>query len=294
MHDTVIRKVSVRQIVTASRLPVCDFCANPYTGCTHACAYCYASFMKRFVPHSEEWGQFLDVKYWPPLEHVQKYRGKEIFLSSVTDPYNPQEAEFKRTRALLEELKDSGARLSISTKSDLILRDIDLIAEFDDPRVSFSINTLDEDFRRDMDKAVSIKRRLEAMKLFHERGIRTTCFISPIFPGITDVKEIIMAAKDRCNLIWLENLNLRGAYKARIMQYIKDKYPRLLPLYDEIYNRKDLSWWRHLDADIADFAARCALEYLRHDENSDRPFSSPPVIVNFFYHEKIRKGAGKC
>ena len=289
-----IRKVSVRQIVTASRLPVCDFCANPYTGCTHACAYCYASFMKRFVPHSEEWGQFLDVKYWPPLEHVQKYRGKEIFLSSVTDPYNPQEAEFKRTRALLEELKDSGARLSISTKSDLILRDIDLIAEFDDPRVSFSINTLDEDFRRDMDKAVSIKRRLEAMKLFHERGIRTTCFISPIFPGITDVKEIIMAAKDRCNLIWLENLNLRGAYKARIMQYIKDKYPRLLPLYDEIYNRKDLSWWRHLDADIADFAARCALEYLRHDENSDRPFSSPPVIVNFFYHEKIRKGAGKC
>ena len=294
MHDTVIRKVSVRQIVTASRLPVCDFCANPYTGCTHACAYCYASFMKRFVPHSEEWGQFLNVKYWPQLEHVQKYRGKEIFLSSVTDPYNPQEAEFKRTRALLEELKDSGARLSISTKSDLILRDIDLIAEFDDPRVSFSINTLDEDFRRDMDRAVSIKRRLEAMKLFHERGIRTTCFISPIFPGITDVKEIIMAAKDRCNLIWLENLNLRGAYKARIMQYIKDKYPRLLPLYDDIYNRKDLSWWRHLDADIADFAARCALEYLRHDENSDRPFSSPPVIVNFFYHEKIRKGAGKC
>lgn len=244
MHDTVIRKVSVRQIVTASRLPVCDFCANPYTGCTHACAYCYASFMKRFVPHSEEWGQFLDVKYWPPLEHVQKYRGKEIFLSSVTDPYNPQEAEFKRTRALLEELRGSGARLSISTKSDLILRDIELIAEFDDPRVSFSINTLDEDFRRDMDRAVSIKRRLKAMKLFHEHGIRTTCFISPIFPGITDVKEIIMAAKDRCNLIWLENLNLRGAYKARIMQYIKDKYPRLLSLYDEIYNRKDLSWWR--------------------------------------------------
>ena len=294
MSTPVIRKVNVRQIVSKSSLPACEYSANPYTGCTHACAYCYASFMKRFVPHSEEWGQFLDVKYWPPIENPQRYSGREIFISSVTDPYNPQEAEFKRTRALLEELKDSGARLSISTKSDLILRDIELIAGFDEPRISFSINTLDETFRSDMDRAVSIKRRLEAMKLFHERGIRTTCFISPIFPGITDVKEIIMAAKDRCNLIWLENLNLRGAYKARTMQYIKDKYPRLLPLYDEIYNRKDLSWWRHLDADIADFAARCALEYLRHDENSDRPFSSPPVIVNFFYHEKIRKGAGKC
>ena len=127
MSIPVIRKVNVRQIVSKSSLPACEYSANPYTGCTHACAYCYASFMKRFVPHSEECGQFLDVKYWPPLEHVQKYRGKEIFLSSVTDPYNPQEAEFKRTRALLEELKDSGARLSISTKSDLILRDIELI-----------------------------------------------------------------------------------------------------------------------------------------------------------------------
>lgn len=294
MHDTVIRKVSVRQIVTASRLPVCDFCANPYTGCTHACAYCYASFMKRFVPHSEEWGQFLDVKYWPPLEHVQKYRGKEIFLSSVTDPYNPQEAEFKRTRALLEELRDSGARLSISTKSDLILRDIDLIAEFDDPRVSFSINTLDEDFRRDMDRAVSIKRRLEAMKLFHERGIRTTCFISPIFPGITDVEEIIMEAKDCCNLIWLENLNLRGAFRPVIMKYISQKHPELYPLYERIYTRHDLSYWQELDRQTAALAARLGLEYRINDDSMRRDFSDPPVIVNFFYHDKIRKGAGKC
>ena len=61
-----------------------------------------------------------------------------------------------------------------------------------------------------MDNAVSIERRLAAMEAFYRAGIRTTCFISPIFPGITDVKAIIQRAKGQCHLIWLENLNLRG------------------------------------------------------------------------------------
>ena len=64
-----------------------------------------------------------------------------------------------------------------------------------------------------MDHGVSIERRLEAMRQFHEAGIETTCFISPIFPGITDVPAIIDRVKGQCNLVWLENLNLRGDYK---------------------------------------------------------------------------------
>ena len=61
--------------------------------------------------------------------------------------------------------------------------------------------------------------RLAAMKAFHDAGVRTTCFVSPIFPGITDVEAIIERAKGQCNLIWLENLNLRGSYKAVILDY---------------------------------------------------------------------------
>ena len=67
--------------------------------------------------------------------------------------------------------------------------------------------------------AVSISRRLAAMKAFHEAGIRTTCFISPIFPGITDIPAIVEQVEDKCNLIWLENLNLRGSYKFVILAY---------------------------------------------------------------------------
>lgn len=170
----IVNEVSVKTVITKSNLPVCDYSINPYVGCPHACKYCYASFMKRFTGHTEPWGTFLDVKYWEPIKDPGKYWQKEFFIGSVTDPYNPQETEYKRTRAFLEQLQGSGAKISIQTKSDLVLRDMDLIKTFPDARVGFSINTLDEDFKNNMDQAVSIKRRLAAMKAFHDAGVRTT------------------------------------------------------------------------------------------------------------------------
>lgn len=144
-----------------------------------------------------------------------------------------------------------------------------------------------------MDKAVSIERRLSAMKILHGSGIRTTCFISPIFPEITDVIAIIERVKDQCNLIWLENLNLRGSYKADIINYIKEKYPRLLPLYYEIYTQGCRVYWEKLDEKVKIYAQKAGLEYLRDDDSMQKPFDTPPVIVNFFYHEEIKKSAKK-
>ena len=289
MQGPLVRVVEVKSILTKSSLPVCEYSANPYIGCTHGCMYCYASFMKRFTGHGEPWGEFLDVKDWSPIKNPEKYRGREIFIGSVTDPYNPQEEKYGRTRALLEELKGSGALISIATKSDLVLRDIDLIGTFPDARVSWSINTLDEDFRSDMDKAVPIGKRLNAMRIFHDAGIRTTCFISPIFPGITDVKAIVSEAESYCNLIWLENLNLRGLFKGHVMKYIEEKHADLLPLYEEIYNHGDMGYWESLDEEIRNFAMECGLEYAVNDDSIHRPFRARPLIVNYFYHERIRK-----
>ena len=65
------------------------------------------------------------------------------------------------------------------------------------------------------------------MEKLHEAGIPTTCFISPIFPGITDVKAIIDRVKEQCSLIWLENLNLRGGYKKEILEYIRERHSEL-------------------------------------------------------------------
>lgn len=293
MDELIIKEIKTKTVLSKSNLPVCEYSVNPYVGCSHACKYCYASFMKRFTGHSEEWGRFLDVKHWDKIKNPKKYSGKELFIGSVTDPYNPQEKIYGRTRALLEQLKGSGAKLSIATKSDLILRDLDLIKSFPDARVSWSINTLDENFKNDMDRAVSIERRLNAMKKFHKAGIRTTCFISPIFPCITDVKAIIEQARDHCNLIWLENLNLRGGYKAVIMDYIARKYPQLVSLYRAIYSENDRGYWIALDAELRQYAAEIGLEYVTNDDSMTRQFDAPPVIVNYFYHSEIKKSAKK-
>lgn len=289
----IIKETEVKSILTKSDLPVSDYSVNTYVGCTHACKYCYACFMKRFTNHSEPWGEFLDVKYWQPIKHPERYAGKEMFFGSVTDPYNPQEEQYQRTRSLLEQLKGSGIKLSIQTKSDLVLRDIDLIKTFPNARVGFSINTLDESFKDDMDRAVSIERRLAAMKKLHDEGIRTTCFISPIFPEITDVKAIIEHTKDMCNLIWLENLNLRGSYKSDIFAYIKEKYPYLMPIYEEIYLHGSRLYWEELDKEMRSYAEKVGLTYVRDDDSMQRAFDEPPVIVNFFYHKEIKKSAKK-
>lgn len=288
-----VQEIEVKSVLSKSDLPVCEYSVNPYVGCTHGCRYCYASFMKRFTGHTEPWGEFLDVKLWPAIKDPRKYAGKELFIGSVTDPYLPQEERYRRTRALLEQLQGSGAKLSIATKSDLILRDLDLIRTFPDARVSWSVNTLDETFKDDMDHAVSIERRLAAMEAFHRAGVRTTCFVSPIFPGITDVKAIIDRVKGQCNLIWLENLNLRGGYKRAIMDYIREKRPDLLPLYQAIYERRDRRYWEALDGELKDFAAELGLDYVTNDDSVTRPFGAPPVIVNYFYHERIKKSARK-
>ena len=142
-----------------------------------------------------------------------------------------------------------------------------------------------------MDSAVSIQRRLAAMKAFHDAGIRTTCFVSPIFPGITDGKAIIGRAKGQCNLIWLENLNLRGSYKAAILDYIRERYPQLVPLYQEIYQKGNRTYWELLDRELKRYAAEIGLDYVTSDDSMKRPFDAPPVIVNYFYHEQIKKSA---
>ena len=134
-----VRTIPVKSILTKSNLPVCDFSVNPYVGCEHACKYCYASFMKRFTDHPEPWGEFVDAKEWPPLCGAGRYAGREAFIGSVTDPYQPCEEKSRRTRALLEQLAGSGMKISIQTKSDLVLRDLDLIRRFPDARVGFSV-----------------------------------------------------------------------------------------------------------------------------------------------------------
>ena len=233
--NMVEKEVAVKDLVTKSNLPASDYVINPYVGCPHGCRYCYACFMKRFTNHSEAWGNFIDIKRCDKSISKKKLQGKSVFLSSVTDCYNPFEEKYENTRKILKQLISIDCELNISTKSQLILRDIDLLKQCKNLKVSVSVNTLDEQFKSDMDRASSIGKRLETIETLHENGIYTVLFMSPIFPGITEYKEIIVKTHRFVDEYWFENLNLRGSYKQDILSYIKNAYPQLVELYDEIY-----------------------------------------------------------
>ena len=288
MDAILIQEVQTKNIMTKSSLPVGGYSANPYVGCTHGCKYCYASFMKRFTGHREDWGTFLDVKHWPEIKNPKKYEGQRVVIGSVTDGYLPQEQQFGNTRRLLEQLRGSGADILICTKSDLVVRDIDLLKELGQVTVSWSINTLDEAFKDDLDHAVSIRRRLEAMKRVYDAGIRTVCFVAPVFPGITDFEAIFERVKDQCDLFWLENLNLRGGFKKTILDYIAEEYPDLVPLYHQIYDRHDRSYFITLEEKAEAMAKRYDCPFVDNEMPYGRVPQGHPVIVDYFYHEEVR------
>ena len=268
--NMVEKEVVVKDLVTKSNLPASDYVINPYVGCPHGCRYCYACFMKRFTNHSEPWGSFIDIKRCDKPISKKKLQGKSVFLSSVTDCYNPFEEKYENTRKILEQLISIDCELNISTKSQLILRDIDLLKQCKNLKVSVSVNTLDEQFKNDMDHASSIKKRLETIETLHENGIYTVLFMSPIFPGITDYKEIIVKTHRFVDEYWFENLNLRGSYKQDILSYIKNAYPQLVELYDEIYVKGNMGFWNNLSVEIEEY---CVEHSIKH--------------INYFYHKEL-------
>lgn len=270
------KEIHVNDYLTKSNLPASDYVINPYVGCPHGCKYCYASFMKRFTGHKEDWGTFIDIKKCDKEINIKKLENKNVFLSSVTDCYNKFEEKYELTRKILKQLVNANCYLSISTKSKLILRDLDLLKQIKNITVSMSINTLDEDFRKDMDNASSIQERLNTLKELHKNGIHTVLFMSPIFPYITNFKEIIEVSKEYIDEYWFENLNLRGDYKTRILFYIQDKYPEFINEYNNIYIKGNKQYWKDLSKQIKEYCEDNKVKY-----------------INYFYHEELVKNKNK-
>jgi len=234
--------------------------------------------MKRFTGHDEDWGKFLDVKEYESDKLPKSLSGKTVLLSSVTDPYNPYEVKYRKSRAILEQLRETGAHVEILSKSDLMVKDLDLLKQMQDLSVGISLNTLDDSFRKDMEPgAPSVQRRLKALETLHNAGIKTYLFISPIFPYITDIQMIVKKVQGTVDQICFENLNLHGAAKDEVMLYVAEKYPQYLDGYKTIYRMGDLSYWKKIEAEI--------------DELS-KDFAVP--FISYFYHAEIRKGGIRC
>jgi DNA repair photolyase len=184
--NVVIKEKMSRSILSKSGISGIDYCINPYIGCSHGCKYCYATFMKRFTGHVEAWGTFVDVKINAPevLQRQMKNAALgNVIISSVTDPYQSTESQFKITRRCLEILLDYQFPVSILTKSSLVLRDLELIKKFKEIEVGITITTDDDKIREIFEpNAPSVETRLDALKELSKNGIKTYAFLGPLLP----------------------------------------------------------------------------------------------------------------
>jgi DNA repair photolyase len=259
-----IKKTKAKSIIVKTNLPEGDFVINPYVGCMHGCKYCYARFMKRFTGHTEPWGSFVDIKINAPdliPEGTNRYKKKSITISSVTDPYQPIERKYKITRKILERLVPLQPNLNLITKSDLVVRDIDLFKQFKNCMVALSFSITDEKLRKQVELLSSpAKQKINALKELYKAKISTALFVSPIFPQITDWEKIINQTKSFVDEYWFENLNLYTSIKGEIFRFLMKNTPELVEKYKEIYS-KNSDYWNIEENKIIEFCKKNKVIY---------------------------------
>lgn len=236
------REIQAKSVLTKSGLS--DYAVNCYVGCLHNCVYCYARYMRKFTNHTEPWGQFLDVKINAAdvlAGEVKKKKPGSVFFSSACDGWQPAEKKYQLTRRCLKLVIDAGFRASVLTKSELITRDLDILAASPDSSLGCTITTLDESIRRKIEIAASpSSARINVLERAGEMGIRRMVFCGPLLPGLTDTPENLQPLFNRLSGLGLDNvmidkLNFRSGVYESVTDLLRRFYPHLLPQYRLLY-----------------------------------------------------------
>lgn len=163
-----------------------DFTVNPYVGCTFGCTYCYAAFLPQSPRPVEDWGRWLQAKINAvelARKHAPKLAGKAVYLSSVTDPYLPAERSLLLTRGILEALLPHQPRLAVQTRGPLVVRDLDVLRQFNKVRVNVSIPTDSEHVRQAFEpKAPPLDLRWQALADLTAEGVPVGVCVTPTLP----------------------------------------------------------------------------------------------------------------
>jgi len=208
--------------------------------------------MRRFTKHTEKWGDFLDVKINAPevLEKELSRHPKRgtVLLGSVTDAYQPAERKQRITRSILQILLKHNFPVSILTKSDLVVRDIDVLKHLSDCEVGLTVTTLDRKVAVDFEPcASSPQKRIDALKALHSAGIKTYAFVGPVLPGLTNIEAIFSALNGRVDFVMVEALNTKCGNWEDIKKIIKEKYPELLTLYNDGFGKE---YWTRIEKEV--------------------------------------------
>jgi len=189
-----IGEVRTKVSLPASRLPGLDYALNPYVGCQHDCLYCYAPYVTR-RPRAE-WTTVLARTDLPQVL-AREIKGKKgmIGLGTVTDPYQEAERHLLITRRCLMEIIPHGLSVSALTKSDLILRDMDLYKELKG-EIGITVTSVNDELSRSLEPGAPLPgRRVDALRRMAEEGLNAYALIGPLLPLLTekDLNELVEA-----------------------------------------------------------------------------------------------------
>lgn len=213
-----IVRVRVRRALSSSGLGDVDYALNPYIGCYHACVYCYAREFVSIKRVARHWGEIVVVKTNIAdvlRDEVTRYRRGVVGIGTITDAYQPVESEFQITRQCIEVLLNAGFTVTVQTKSDLILRDLDILASRPSlVDVGFTITTLDSSIARLIEpRAPSPQKRVAALERIASAGIKTWVFLGPIIPGYNDdlksISEVIEVAAATGSVLYYDKLRVK-------------------------------------------------------------------------------------
>ncbi len=194
MRNITVRELQVKSVLGRSGLPEYDYVMNPYSGCFHGCIYCFAVDFTREVEARDRWGSTVFVKtnlVEVLKREVASMRRGLVGISSITDPYHFIEGKYGLTRSGLGLLLANGFRVSIQTKSPLVLRDLDILAKYRKSLdVGMTLTTMNEKAARVLEPfAPSPGSRAAALERLSASGVRTWIFVGPIIGGVNDSFE---------------------------------------------------------------------------------------------------------
>ncbi len=258
---------------------------NTYRGCEHNCMYCNARYTHEYLGlPTGEFAYKIMVKD-NAAEALDKELSREkwnkkwtVNMATVTDPYQPAERNFKITREVLKIFLKHHNALLVTTKSDLILRDLDILAEIAQTgflNVVITIPMLDKNLRKKIEpKAATIQKRLDVVQKIHDVGITVGVTSVPLFPYISDSEEDIeklikTLSENGADYVIVDMLNFREEARGRIMEFIKNYYPDLISKYEDLYktNYCDKEYAKH----IRKYANKLIKKY--EVDNYDKMFS---------------------
>lgn len=248
-----------KSIITTNDSPDIGFerSINAYRGCEHGCSYCYARPTHAYLGHSA--GVDFEREIYVKTNAVEalrnelgakSYRPKPIAMGTNTDPYQPSERKHKLTRGILEVMLETRHPVMITTKSALILRDLDLLTELASlglAKVAISVTSMDHKLSRKMEpRASSPSRRLEAIRLLSEAGVPTAIFASPMIPAINDMEleRILDAGKAQgalaASMILLRLPGeVRDVFREWLLRHFPDRVRHVLSLVRDTRGGKD-------------------------------------------------------